>query len=177
MREGLGARSTSFPRKIRRISQEQVREYVHTCVRSWVYNIYIYIYIYTWNMSVAPSGACWRVDRPWWARWAFLRAESWIKIINGKYIRTSKRRLIYGNARRYEAGPVISQKPRICGLGLDFCFYPDQPDRLHTSYLFLFLFRAFSFSLLSLSIHAGTRSARVYECVRACANLRSCTSI
>lgn len=47
--------------------------------------------------------------------------------------------MIYGNARRYEAGPVISQKPRICGLGLDFCFYLDQPDRQRTPYLFLAL--------------------------------------
>lgn len=48
----------------------------------------------------------------------------------------SKRRLIYGSVRRFEAGPVISQKPRICGLGLDFCFYPQTnqrgaADRLH----------------------------------------------
>lgn len=41
----------------------------------------------------------------------------------------SKRRLIYGSVRRFEAGPVISQKPRICGLGLDFCFYPQTNQR------------------------------------------------
>lgn len=41
----------------------------------------------------------------------------------------SKRRLIYGSVRRFEAGPVISQKPRICGLGLDFCFYPQTNHR------------------------------------------------
>lgn len=41
----------------------------------------------------------------------------------------SKRRLIYGSVRRFEAGSVISQKPRICGLGLDFCFYPPQTNQ------------------------------------------------
>lgn len=41
----------------------------------------------------------------------------------------SKRRLIYGSVRRFEAGPVISQKPRICGLGLDFCFYSQTNQR------------------------------------------------
>jgi len=41
----------------------------------------------------------------------------------------SKRRLIYGSVRSFEAGSVISQKPRICGLGLDFCFYPQTNQR------------------------------------------------
>jgi len=59
----------------------------------------------------------------------------------------SKRRLIYGSVRRFEAGPVISQKPRICGLGLDFCFYP-QTNQRGRSTARVYVRRWFFFSLL-----------------------------
>lgn len=97
-----------------------------------------------------------RTPRP--ANWAFLYAGPWIKIINGEYIRMSKRRLIYGSVRRFEAGPVISQKPRICGLGLDFCFYSQTNQRGRSTarvYVRRWIFFFFHYSSLFKLVRPG----------------------
>jgi len=77
----------------------------------------------------------------------------------------SKRRLIYGSVRSFEAGSVISQKPRICGLGLDFCFYPQTNQRGRSTarvcvrrWALFFFSRSLSRSL-ALSLSATRRSS------------------
>lgn len=67
----------------------------------------------------------------------------------------SKRRLIYGSVRRFEAGPVISQKPRICGLGLDFCFYP-QTNQRGRSTARVYVRRWFFFFSLLVALQTGS---------------------